>query len=174
MWLISLITDINEFCGRLIVSFRVEPLPTMGVLFYVIGLCSTLIVLSSAQITVNNRIRLNNTVPRHYNVELTLNEQTKSFAIGESIEVTILQDTNTIEINSHNIRGDWLNTRLVAENGSEFKPNFVVEMYDEVSEVMHIYFEEAVIAGNYTLHLTGIIGVFGSGIVEVPLPNTSK
>lgn len=121
-----------------------------------------------------NPIRLpnNQSIPLHYNVELTIDVAAKRFFIEESILIQITADTTTeIAINSNRLNGAWLQSRLVGEeDGRVYSPIEAVTVYDSISEVLYLRFGEEIIGGfNYTLHLAGIEDSFGRGLVEVPL-----
>lgn len=118
-----------------------------------------------------DRLRLNSSIalPLHYNVELTIDIDSKSFSVDESILITILEDTQVIEINSFDLQVDWVaNSKVISEDGEEFHP---VSWTEETERnCISLVFPE-VIQGkaNYTLYVAKAEGAFGGGLLEVPV-----
>lgn len=136
------------------------------------------LILFPSVLLAQNTVRLDPTLitPHHYDVELTIDVDTKSFFVEETVLITVLQDTQELQINSDRLDGAWLKTRLVAVIGSkEFLPNFAYTRYDNSGEILFLMFDE-VIPGNanYTMHFTEVKGQFGLGLIEVPLPDREK
>lgn len=118
--------------------------------------------------SIASRVRLNSTtVPHHYDVELTIEEN--SFTVQESILITVLEDTQEIEINANGFNSTpWLTScRLASTDGWEVLPY----ESEEIEEgFLLLRFEDVIPGGfNYTLSFTDVEGSFGAGLVEVPL-----
>lgn len=118
--------------------------------------------------SIASRVRLNSTtVPLHYDIELTIEEN--SFTVQESVLITVLEDTQEIEINANGFNSTtWLtSSRLTSADGREVLPY----ESEEIEEgFLLLRFEDVIIGGfNYTLSFTDVEGSFGAGLVEVPL-----
>lgn len=113
----------------------------------------------------------NNTVPLHYEVALTIDVDTKSFLVQESILITVLEDTSDIKINVNGLVSStsWLaSTRLISDDGVEFRPIDAIEDID--NQILALSFADLVTGNaNYTLQFTDVQGSFGNGLLEVPL-----
>lgn len=122
-------------------------------------------------VSAGNYQRLSNaTIPHHYAVNLTIDVETKRFYAEEFIHLSIHEDVTELQINSNGLQGDWLESRLINEDGKEITASEASMEYDEYSEVLYLRFPEVIPSdSNYTLHLMGIEGYFGMGLIEYPL-----
>lgn len=131
------------------------------------------VYLGSVLVLSENPIRLDASAARpfHYEVELQIDIQAKSFTAEASIELHLGKDTQELKINFNHVDGDWLNSRLVnRDTGVEYVANFGYTVFDDFSEVLHLLFPEVVPGNsNYTLHLRGMRGDFQKGFQEMVL-----
>lgn len=137
----------------------------MSLLFLLVACLTT-----SAVVDSRLQLTTNLTIPLHYDVELTIDVASRSFTAEESILITVPKDTNEIEIHSNELEVSWQSTRLVSEDGKEYK---ATEWADIPSiSIIFLLFDETIPGGeNYTLYITGIKGIFGAGLVEVSPDN---
>lgn len=130
-------------------------------------------VIFANSVAADDRLRLNSSIslPLHYNVELTIDIDGKSYSVDESILITILEDTQVIEINSFDLEVDWVaNSKVISaeEGGQEFYPVAWTEEKDR--NCITLEFGEVIPGGaNYTLYIAVAKGAFGGGLLEVPL-----
>lgn len=109
----------------------------------------------------------NNSLPLLYDVTLTLNVAEKSFSSDVAIQITVLEDTQVLEINSRSeLEVDWLKGyRVISESGKEFVP--VQFEYEEDRETVVLEFEEVLLGeANYTVYIKNVRGSFGRGFIE--------
>lgn len=118
-------------------------------------------VLGSVELRLNSSISL----PIHYDVQLTIDVVRRSFSAEQSILITVLEDTQVIEINANELDVPWMNSRLTSAAGRIFQP--ISWDVDEETNIVSLQFTE-VIPGepNYTLQMNGVRGIFGTGLVE--------
>lgn len=130
-----------------------------------------LILAIFATASCERRLQLNSTiVPVHYDVELTIDVSTQRYFVQESILISVLEDTDVIEINQNGLTtNSWLTSaRLVSEDGEEFPYIDVTE--DSFRESISLIFTDTIPGdANYTLYFTDIEGSFDGGLVQVPL-----
>ena len=109
--------------------------------------------------------------PFHYEVELRVDVQSKSFTAEATIELHLGEDTQELMINSNNMDGDWHNSRLVnLDTGEEYVTSLGLTVWDDFSEVLQLHFPETIPGGsNYTLHLKGMKGDFQKAFQEMRL-----
>lgn len=136
-----------------------------------------IVILFPNILLAQNTVRLDNTLitPLHYDVELTIDVDSKTFAVEETVLITVLQDTQKLLINSNRLQTSWLKKLVAVSDSREFVPYHSYGVYDAVSEIYYSFFNE-VIPGNenYTMHFSEVEGHFGLGLIEVPLPDTDK
>lgn len=131
-----------------------------------------LLVFFASSAFSQNPARLPNhiTIPLHYDVELTLDVTAKKFFVEESIQITVREDTTEIRLNSKDLEGAWMKSRLVTSDGKVIVPTEAVTESTTSSDLLFLRFEEPILGDSkYTLHLTEIEGTFGKGIIEVPV-----
>lgn len=124
-----------------------------------------------ATASCTRRLQLNSTiVPVHYDVELTIDVSTQRYFVQESILISVLEDTDVIEINQNGLTtNSWLTSaRLVSEDGEEF-PYIDVNEDSFRESISLIFFDTIPGDANYTLYFTDIEGSFDGGLVQVPL-----
>lgn len=117
-------------------------------------------------------------VPSHYDVQLTIDVETKTFFVDETIEFTLLEDSNEISLNVYNLEGGgWLSNTILRpiDQDVEYQPLVSETHISGVQQSVVLTFA-LILPGNtnYTLQLTNVRGSFGSGLVEVPLTNPAK
>lgn len=129
-------------------------------------------VLISSVSSRNNPQLSNPITPHHYEVILTIDVETKRFYAEEFIHLSVLQDVTELQINSNGLECDWLQSRLINDEGQEFIVSEASMEYDEYSEVLYLRFPEVIRKNtNYKLHLKNLEGSFGMGLIEYPLPS---
>lgn len=129
-------------------------------------------IICSLMVTVfgDHRLRLNRSIsePLHYDVELNIDVEFQSFSVRETILISILSDTEVIEINSVGLQVDWLNSvRVVSQEGDEYYPTEWIEAPGR-DTIISLRFEQTFRADtNFTLFLEEVRGTFGRGLFEV-------
>lgn len=116
-------------------------------------------------------------IPHHYNVELTLNVEEKTFSVDERIQFELLEDSNRISLNMFNLEGDWLDSVFVRpiNQDVQYTP-FAATTRTSNEEQLLILDFEFILEGKttYNIQFSNISGVFGSGFVEAPLWNSDR
>lgn len=111
-------------------------------------------------------------IPYHYDVELTINLDTRKFYVEETIEFTLLEDTNRLTMNVFNLESSWVNSVLkpVDEEDVQYSPfTSAVHLSDRDQLLILQFMVELPGNTNYTLKFDRITGSFGSGFVEWPM-----
>lgn len=160
--------------GKSIGTVEIQSCFEMGV---AIALALVFLFALSSSVGAQNKIRLDSdqTRPFHYSVELKINVDTKRFYVEESIDLSIAEDTEELQINVNKLDGSWLKTRLVNQaTQEEHVPLLGYTMADDVSEILYLMFDQVIPgSANYTLHFTGIVGEFGVGFREFALDSNT-
>lgn len=108
-------------------------------------------------------------VPLHYDVELTIDVDAKSFVLREWIKFHHLQDFHRFDFNWMGPEVDWLNSSyVVSDTGKVFRPNRW--LFTDERNAISLRFEETLPGNaNYTVFMENVTGLFGSGLLEIPM-----
>lgn len=133
----------------------------------------SVVCLLSAVCALDYGYRLDNniTVPLHYNVELTVDIEGRKFFGKESIQISVLEDTEFIQLNSFGQTVHWDKTRIVREeDGVEQKmTGFMVDIEWQRYSLL---FEIPLKGGStYVLYIDYFEAAFGHGLLDMPITN---
>lgn len=129
-----------------------------------------LIFAALLSVAAGQLIRVNSSIalPLHYDVELTVDSNAKTFTSTVAILIAVLEDTNHFELFQSGLIHGWLSgTRAISEDGEESIPNAVSFIVG--TDHFSVHFDTVFQAGhNYTLQFTDVRGAFGGGLVVEP------
>lgn len=133
-----------------------------------------LLVLLPSVIYAQIAVRLDNTlvVPHHYNVDLTIGLST--YTVEETVLITLLQDSQEITFNFRGQNGGWFQTRLLTADGQPLNPPLTIPRFTLRDNTVTLTFSDVIPRGTYTLHFAAFQGQFGTGLIQVPLPDPNK
>lgn len=119
-------------------------------------------------VLAQSHVRLGNeTIPLHYDVELTIDVSAKQFSVLTSISISVMEETTEITVNTNSLvpTTTWLaSSHLISENGQVIQITSSIEDNDR----LRLGFQNVIPSGNYVLGFD-VKGSFGEGLVEVPL-----
>lgn len=119
-------------------------------------------------VLAQSHVRLSDeTIPLHYDVELTIEVSAKRFSVLTSISISVIKETTEIKVNTNSLipSTSWLaSSRLISENGQVIQITSSIEDNDR----LRLGFQNVIPSGNYVLGFD-VKGSFGEGLVEVPL-----
>ncbi|XP_018338395.1 PREDICTED: aminopeptidase Q-like [Trachymyrmex septentrionalis] len=117
-----------------------------------------------------------NTIPIHYNIELTPNlEEDNSTFHGESnVKIVIYHASQNINLHSRELEINERATTLINDKGTVYKP--MKHIHDNVTNILTLNFENTLSPGFYILNLkfTGILSEVGfvqTGFMKFPYTN---
>lgn len=114
-------------------------------------------------------IRLDDSViPYHYDIQLELNVESKSFSGQGSIEVELTKELRELRINRNYLVGSWTTCRLVSHvNDQAYLVGSSIYINDQANELLVLQFPATVPGGaNYTLYFESITGTFDRALEE--------